>query len=106
MGRGGGLLVVTLETNRGGAATRLSKWQQHTLNFARMIALPQRSVRQFIRKHCQAAERAQMGKVQSRQVKAQSRQVSHGYNSRRIASLEWDACLAPAAAASKERPVR
>lgn len=39
MGRGGGLLVVTLETIRGGAGTRC-QWQQHTLDFARMMALP------------------------------------------------------------------
>jgi hypothetical protein len=36
--RGGGLLVVTLETIRGRAGTR-RQWQQHTLDFVRMIAL-------------------------------------------------------------------
>jgi hypothetical protein len=39
VGRGGGLLVVTLETIGGGAGTR-RQWQQHRLDFARMMALP------------------------------------------------------------------
>ena len=82
MGRGGGLLVVTLETIRGGAATR-RQWQQHTLNFARMIALPQRSVRQFIRKVIDSIAKPLSGrkgakpKAAKSKPKAQSRQV-HG----------------------------